>query len=339
LFLADQTSFPSRVDPCANWGSELASGNISQTIADNCAADQSSIGGPAAGLLPDYGGSTISPTAITGGGFGILEAETSKSRTIGFIWQPEFADISASIDYFDIKVRDEVDQLTARTIVRECYESEFGFAFGNTEPLCRLFDRSNANFGIDNIRDSYLNIAEQTNRGFDYAVRYNAEGGSLGSLGIELQATRQLEDTRAIFTETAEELNGFIGDPRWVGEFNVSLFRGPLSIYYGGSYVGSSDSTSLVRDDETVTLFGTVYRGVMHTRPVVYHNLSVSYDLEDQGIRLLVGVANLTAENPPQISNMTAVTDEIDMVGNSVFYSQYDWFGRRVFMNMTFNFD
>jgi hypothetical protein len=36
---------------------------------------------------------------------------------------------------------------------------------------------------------------------------------------------------------------------------------------------------------------------------------------------------------------MAAVTDEVDVVGNSVFYSQYDWFGRRVFMNMTFNFD
>jgi iron complex outermembrane receptor protein len=339
LFLADQTSFPSRVDPCNEWGQALVDGEISQNVADNCAADQSSIGGPAAGLPDDYQQGSISPTAFTGGGFGILEAETSKSQTIGFIWQPAFADISASIDYFDITVRNEVDQLTARTIVNECYASEFGFAFGNSEPLCDLFDRTNAGFGIDNIRDSFLNIAEQTNRGMDYAVRYNTELGSLGSLGVELQATRQLEDTRAIFSETKEELNGLIGDPKWAGEFNVSFYRGPLAVNYSGHYVGTSDSRSLIRDDETILLFDTRYDAVMHTDSVVYHNLSVSYDFEDEGLRVLLGVANLTAEDPPQISNVTAVTDEVDVVGNSVFYSQYDWFGRRVFANLTWTFD
>ena len=339
LFLADQTSFPSRVFDCGFWGDDLAAGEISQTTADNCAADQSSIDGPAAGFDPDYTGGTITPTAITGGGFGVLEAETSKSKTIGLIWQPEFADISASIDYFDITVRNEVDQLSAETIVRECYESEFGFAFGNTEPLCQLFDRTNANFGVDNIHDSFLNIAEQTNRGFDYAVRYDTEAGSLGALGFELKASRQIEDTRAIFDETGEDLNGTIGDPKWVGEFNVSLLKGPWSIYYGGNYVGTADTSRLLSDDETIRYLGVTYDAVMHTSSVVYHNLSVSYDWEDQGLRVLLGVANLTAEDPPQVTTIGGTDEEVQYIGNSAFYSQYDWFGRRVFLNLTMSFE
>jgi len=338
LYLADQTSFPSaRIDPCRNWGAALASGTISQTIADNCAADQSSIGGPVAGFAPDYTGGTITPTAFTGGGFGVLKAETSESMTVGLIWQPEFADLSVSIDYFDITVEDEVDQLGASTIVYECYASNFGFAFGANEPLCNQFDRTSANFGVDNIRDSYLNIAEQVNRGMDYAVRYDTEVGSLGSLGVELQATRQLEDTRAYFVDTKEELNGLVGDPEWVGEYNVSLLRGPLAFYYGGNYIGTSDST---RDfgQSTVTYFGETYDAVLATDAVIYHNFSVSYDWEDKGLRMLLGVANFTDEEPPQLTAYST-SAALDMVGNSAFYSQYDWYGRRVFANLTMTFD
>ncbi len=338
LYLADQTSFPSaRIDPCRSWGEALDSGTISQTIADNCAADQSSIGGPAAGFAPDYTGGTITPTAFTGGGFGVLEAETSESITVGLIWQPAFADLSMSIDYFDITVEDEVDILGAGTIVYECYASNFGFAFGANEPLCNQFDRTSANFGVDNIRDSYLNIAEQVNRGIDYAVRYDTEVGSLGSLGIELQATRQLEDTRAYFVDTREDLNGLVGDPEWVSEFNVSLLRGPLSFYYSGHYVGSSDSTrDLGRD--TVTYFGETYDAVLSTDSLIYHNFSTSYEWEDLGLRALIGVANLTNKEPPQLTTQ-GTSDIFTVIGKSAFTSQYDWFGRRFFLNLTMNFD
>lgn len=340
LFLANQTSFGStRWDPCANWGTKLAAGDITQTTANNCAADQSSIGGPAAGFAPDYTGGTISPTLVTGGGFGILEAETSVSETIGLIWQPGFANISASIDYFEITVENEVDQLGGSTIINECYQSEFGFASGDNDPLCGLFDRSSANFGIDNIRDSYLNIAEQTNRGIDYAIRYDTELGSQGSLGIDLRATRQLEDTRALFAETAEDLNGNIGDPEWVGKYNFSYYRGALAINYGGNYVGSSDTTDLLPGDGTIQYFGETYDAVMYTDSVIYHNISVSYEWEQSGITALVGVSNFTGEDPPQVTTQGGTDAEIDYVGNSVFYSQYDWFGRRAYLNLTWSFD
>jgi len=340
LYLADETSFPSsRIDPCRDWGIQLAAGNISQTVADNCAADQSSIGGPAEGFADDYTGTTITPTAFAGGGFGLLEAETSDSTTVGLIWQPKFADLSVSIDYFDITVYDEVAQLGAGTIVDECYQSDFGFAFGNTEPLCNFFDRSAANFGLDNIRNDYLNIAEQTNRGIDYSVRYNTEAGSLGTLGLGLQASRQLEDTRAVFVATAEDLNGTIGDPEWVGEFSASLLKGPWSFYYAGNYVGTADTTRLLSSDGTITYFGETYDAVMYVDSVIYHNLTVSYDWEDQGLRVLLGVSNLTGEDPPQVTTEGGTGEEIQFVGNSVFYSQYDWFGRRVFLNLTMSFD
>lgn len=330
LFLADQTSFaPQRIDPCINWGENLQNGSISQTVADNCAADP-------AGLPPDYTGGTISPTVITGGGLGVLRAETSTAETIGLIWQPAFANLSLSIDYYEFEVFDEVDQLNASTIVFECYASNFGFAFGGTEPLCDLFDRTAVNDGIDNIQDSFLNIARQVNRGFDYAVRYASPLGGWGDLLVELEANRQLEDERALFAETAEELNGLVGDPEWVGEFNVSLSRGPLDVFYSGRYVGSADST---RDlgRSTVTYRDETYDAVLSVDSVVYHNLSVAYNWDDMGLRALVGVANIADEEPPQVTNQ-GTGAVLQTVGNAAFYSQYDWYGRRFFANLTYSF-
>ena len=338
LFLANETGFPSvRIDPCRNWGSALANGTITQTIANNCAADQSSIGGPAAGFAPTYTGGTISPTSFSGGGFGTLEAETSTSETIGVIWQPEFADLSVSVDYFDITVRDEVTRLGATNILRECYDSPLGFAGGNTEPLCFLFDRSSVNFGVDNVVDNYLNIARQRNRGFDYAVRYNTEVGSLGDLSVEFAATRQLEDVQELFVGKPEDLNGLVGDPKWVGDMKLTLNRGPLAIFYGANWIGDTDST---RDHgkSTVTYRNNEYGAILSTDDVVYHNLSVSYDFDEYGITALLGVSNLTDEDPPRITTQ-GTADTFETVGSVAFYSQYDWFGRRVFANVTFSFD
>ena len=71
---------------------------------------------------------------------------------------------------------------------------------------------------------------------------------------------------------------------------------------------------------------------------VFYHSLSGSYYWEDQGVRVLFGVANLTDEEPPQMSRVFT-GGRYSMVGNSAFYSQYDWLGRRAFMNVTWDFD
>jgi iron complex outermembrane receptor protein len=45
----------------------------------------------------------------------------------------------------------------------------------------------------------------------------------------------------------------------------------------------------------------------------------------------------VTDEAPPR---MTAedTANEVDIVGQSAFYSQYDWLGRRVFINLKMEF-
>jgi iron complex outermembrane receptor protein len=322
LYLADQTSFAAQrsIDPCIGWGDALDAGEISQRVADNCAAD---------GIAPDFAGGSISATIITGGGLGVLEAETSTSQTYGFVWRPKFTDLSVSVDYFDIEIKDEVDQLGASAIVFGCYDSQF---FGN-EPLCELFGRRSFDGGVDDVRDSFINIATQTNKGWDVAATWRGEF-DWGGLTLETQHTFQTEDTRGFFEDTIEELNGLVGDPEWVGLLNATFERGDWTFFWGMNFVGSSSNEKRFGGN-TATYRGEEVRVVLKTSEVIYHNFSVAYDF-DFGLRARFGVSNVFDENPPRLTTLNL--GEVETVGNSAFYSQYDWFGRRFFVNFTQEF-
>jgi iron complex outermembrane receptor protein len=329
LFLADQTSFIAQrfVDPCIFWGDALASGAITQTTADNCAAD---------GLAPDFVGGSVSATVIAGGGAGLLEAETSTSKTVGLVWTPQFADLSVSVDYFDIEVRDEVDQFGPDNIVFSCYESEFFPA----DPLCDLFERDPITDGVDNIRDSFINIASQKNRGFDVAALWRTTL-PWGELAVETQHTFQEEDVLAFFASTPEDLNGLLGDPKWVGRLNLTFERGPWSYFWGVQFIGDSSSRDRYNEitgTNTGTYRGVEYDVILETDMVHYHTASVTREFEDIGLTLLLGVSNVFDEEPPILSNIGDVAGEVTTVGNSAFYSQYDWIGRNYFLNLTKKF-
>ncbi|MDZ7645560.1 MAG: TonB-dependent receptor [Woeseiaceae bacterium] len=328
LYLARQTSFPLSArdsDPCINWGNKLARGEISQRIADNCAAD---------GLAPDHL-FTVSPTVVTGGGLGVLEAETSDALTAGFVWQPAFADLSMSVDYFDIEVTDEVDVIGARNIVVGCYDSEF---FPN-EPLCDLFDRNSPTDPLPNaiteIRDSYINIARQHDRGVDIALRYTTEI-PWGSLTIDTQHTLQLEDTVALFDATEEDKAGEAGHPDWVGNMNVTLTRDLWSFFWGVNYIGSTSNYESFGLSEVEYYDGSTVNIDLSAEATMYHSLSVTREFES-GYTARLGVSNVLDEEPPRMTSY-GTGSEVDVLGQVVFYSQYDWFGRRYFLNVSKDF-
>jgi iron complex outermembrane receptor protein len=323
LYLADQTSFIGQraIDPCINWGENLAAGSISQRLADNCAAD---------GIAPDFAGAAISATIVTGGGLGVLEAETSTSNTVGVVWTPEFANINFAVDYYDIEIKNEVDQLGASTIVSRCYNSEF---FPN-EPLCGLFDRDPAlDNMISEVRDSYINIATQNTRGVDFNLLYRTDL-PFGMLTFNAQATRMIENVQALFEDTVTDYNGRLGYPEWVGNISAILDRDAWSFYWRANYIGSASNESWY-GDTTINYFGEPVRIVINTDSVTYHTFSVSREFEDYGLTARLGVSNAFDTHPPQVSSLGAGAN---VEGKSALYSQYDWFGRAFFLQLSKTF-
>ena len=329
LYLADQTSSISArsADPCINWANNLALGTINQRTADNCAAD---------GIPPDHV-ATVGPSILTGGGFGVLTAETSEAFTFGVVWQPAFTELSVSADYFDILVEDQVDKIGGQRIVAGCYNSPF---FPN-EPLCDQFDRSAADAPLPNaileIRDSFINVAKQQIKGMDIAAQWTTEAGRLGTLSIDTQWTLTFEDIVALFDETQEDLAGEAGHPDVVGNLNVVLNMDQWSFFYGLNYIGETDNFASFGRTTVTSSEGNQVNIDLIGEATVYHSLSASYDF-DNGLVARLGVANLLDETPPRLT-ARSTANEVDVLGNVAFYSQYDWLGRRVFANLTMNFD
>jgi iron complex outermembrane receptor protein len=330
LYLADSAGFLSarEADPCINWASNLTLGFITQRTADNCAADG----------IPDDHVASVGPSVLTGGGLGVLTAETSEAFSFGVIWQPAFAELSLSVDYFDILVEDEVDKIGGSRIVAGCYNSEF---FPN-EPLCNQFDRSAADAALPNtiteIRDSFINVAKQQVRGIDFTGEWSTDLPSgWGNLAIDTQWTFNMEDTVALFDETERDLSGEAGHPDTVGNVYVTLNREQWSFFYGLNYIGETDSYERFGQTTVTDSGGNIVDIDLIAESVVYHSLSGSYEFEN-GLVARVGVANLTDQDPPRLtSRLTG--NAVDVLGKAAFYSQYDWLGRRYFANLTMHFD
>lgn len=322
LYLADQSSFTGqRIDPCRNWGDNLDNGLITQRLADNCAAD---------GLAPDFVGGAISATVITGGGLGVLDAETSLSQSIGLVWQPDDIDLQMSLDYFDFFIENEVTQLGASTILFRCYDSE---DFAN-EPLCNQFTRDAIDQRILNVSDSFLNIASQVNRGWDFSLNYRTEL-EIGRLNINTKHTYQTEDSTALFADTGRDTNGEFGDPKHVGTLAVSLSDDDWSVDWFARYV---DSVSNVARDggDTITYRGQTVRAVKSAPHFIYHTLSSTYTFGNSGVTGTFGISNVFDKRPPQVTTIgTSVTN----AGDSAFYTQYDWYGRSFFLNLSYDFE
>lgn len=349
LYLANQTSFlgQTSVDPCIRY--EESSNEFIRT---NCAAAGIPQGYTAAG--------TSSATIVTGGGAGVLEAETSKARTFGIVFTPKQFDLSVAVDYFEIEVNDEVRQFGASNITFQCYSRQ---DFPNN-PYCGLITRATgATPQITTINNSYVNVASQKNRGIDLNVRYVNEF-DFGRLQVEGEFTWQLEDkTQLLGSSTIEDFNGTTygyDGPDFTGNVNVRFTKNDWTAFWGMNIVGKgSDTGYLGRDEFLSTRYSTTCRNSAGTvapcttllasaataggltvigTPVYYKQYTEFYMTHDLSVRkrmdkwtLQGGIQNLFDERPPagsagQFRIGTAALNGYDVVGRSLFLrAGYKW--------------
>jgi iron complex outermembrane receptor protein len=338
-FLGNTTGFLSQlsIDPCINFGAALTAGTISQRVADNCAS---------LGIPNNYAGAGSSAVSVSGGGIGVLKPETSKAKTFSVVLTPlegfwSGNRWSLAVDYFDINVKGEISQLGASNIVFSCLNSA---NFPN-DPVCSLFDRNPANsaepFNITQIRDAFININRERNRGVDVTAQMTQDFGNLGKFAALAQMTWSIEDNTTLFSGSEQTFEGTAGEPKWVGNFRFTWDKGPWELFWGLNVIGgTSDEQSLrdflggttcihsaLRDAEVCPIF--------RLKPQFYHSVSITRNIGDR-YRFIVGISNLFDRKPPLVSNADNV---ISSIGNApVFGTQYDLIGRRAFVSVQAKF-
>lgn len=346
-FLANESGFlgQSQIDPCIRYENSQ-----NQQLQANCAAD---------GIPEGYVGAGGSAETFSQGGIGLLDPETSRAWTASVIFTPqswlwEGGKFSFAVDYIDIKVKDQVTQLGAATIVNACYTSDF---FPD-EPLCDLFERAPAGAPNENailtVNNPFLNIDTQHNKGLDFTTRFRQDLGSWGTLSLLGQLTYQLKDKFTLFANTEQDFNGKTGDPKWVGDLDVTWQKDWLTLTYGlqvisatndledlieanGEPNGPSPTSNVTPNFCLATpaayaLRGGPYCPVYKLPRVAYHSLSAEIEAA-KGFTFLFGVSNLFDKKPPRVSTVGSPIVGGAFAQVPLLGSYYDYYGRRFFVN------
>ena len=329
MFLGNQTGFQNSndIDPCINW--DLSS---DPRLVQSC--------GPAGLNLPPgfLGGASGTTIVSGGGGVGVLRAETSEARTVGFIWTPDWIDLSIAVDYWEFEVNDEVSQLGPANIVLFCQTKAPLLTNGYCDLIDRNTDPLSAEFGqIYTVNDSYLNIASQVSDGLDLNIRYSHEF-SFGKLTVDGDFTWTFTDSIDAIGDGAEEFNGTLYDPDFVGSLNTRFERGDWTFFWHTEMASRTSNDELIGGNQLL-FNGTPFLGAYKhfTEFSAVHDASVRYRADDWS--LVVGMNNLFDEPPPTVSSDGPSTGTFGRQGNTVATGgPYDILGRRVFVSVTKEF-
>jgi iron complex outermembrane recepter protein len=304
--------------------------------------------------LPDPNSGAVLPTCpgpapqepqllSRSGGNPDLRPESGDTLTAGIVLTPSlpFGKASLTVDYWKIEFEDGISSLGVQFILNDCYVN------GNAAS-CALVTRR-ADFGIQQVIDASLNVAEQTAAGIDTELRYTFSPGS-GEIDVAVLWTHLIERTKVPFPGSEEDdlagrstdVTAADGGTYAKDKINYSINwslnsafggRGDFSVGYLGEFISSVDADTFCNcgpgaaaspDGKYIQKIGSQ----------LYHDLAATYTFNwDSRLpgrtRLAAGITNFTNEEPPFIEiGFNATTDP----------STYRMFGRGYYFRLSQEF-
>ncbi len=325
LFLGQQQSAESYTDPCRNYGT---SGTDANTVA-NCQAD---------GLAPDFNLATFQATTLQGGN-PALQPESSESTTVGLVLTPRFLEqLSMSIDYFNIEIKDAVGTAPTSEVISACYRSA-----NFSDPLCSLIvgpafpgvdetpspsapTRRNSNLQISGVLQTNANLATYKTSGIDFQINYGMETG-IGGLDFRVAGTYLDEYDYLPFSggQLIQLAGLFGGDPafgnpatfaEWQVNYGINLTRDDWGANLTARYMS-----------ETIDIDAAPANLSNVASAITYVDVQGYYHWND--MKFTLGVRNLADKKPPYV---TAYDDM-----NTLQFS-YDTQGRYIYGRASISF-
>lgn len=240
-------------------------------------------------------------TDITSAGNPELAEESSRSWTIGGVFQPRFLPgFTLSVDYYNIRVSDVISAPTPQAVVNSCYDSA---SLDNM--FCKLFKRdpSTHYFVPGSLQNISINYAARTARGVDAEMNYRFDIEGAGSFGLRGIVTYAIERNNYPFLDEPnrpDRILSELGDPRWAANASLSWEKGPLNARWEVRYIGKQ----VVNLAEDIYSVGgkppqdADYAETMFYPDVFYHDVRVGYSISEK-YNVYVGVDNLFDRMPP----------------------------------------
>lgn len=337
--------------------------NRSQIVLDNCLNGGGPFGIPATnpfnlgirglgGTNPVFFGA---PTRVASGSNPELNPETSSALSLGATFdQPWFDDFDfkLAVNYFEITIEDEVNSLTAATIVNRCYNSP-----GLTDPTCEFLVRDPLDPSDDTTGEiSFVsalnqNLGDQVVEGIDYNGEFGFDfelPGVEDAFDYRLigRATQSLTQTIEQFTVDGTDINDQLneyGNPEWRLTLTNTLNWRDFSFLFQSRYIDSQieDNVEENRNEVVTTFFSNCSRAegrasggpdeacrqLDDLESYWNHTASLAFSRDSYVVR--VGVNNLFDTAPPLTTN-----NDLGNLGGI----GYDIGGRTYFANVTKTF-
>lgn len=226
-------------------------------------------------------------TPIITGGNPDLRPETAKSITAGFVFTPGFAPrFSLTVDYYQIHKSDIIGTADPEYIVMQ---NALGSSYANAVL------RSPVNNSITDIISIRENLLSLKVKGIDIGAEYTTAEASWGRLNVRADATYLDSYTQSPApgtppVERAGTYTTAIGTlARWRATGRATWSLGGFSATYATRYVGGvvNEASLLVNGEH------------LKAKSYLQHDLMVSMELENAGMKFALGVENVTDEMPP----------------------------------------
>jgi outer membrane receptor protein involved in Fe transport len=231
-----------------------------------------------------------------------LKPEKADTLTAGAVLTPAFAKrLTASIDFYDIKIRDAIATLGAPTLAQGCFAGNLLFCQSIT---------FNPDGSIAFVTNTRLNLAQAATRGIDFELNYAQPRVFGGTLTAKLLATRVLRLTNTTPVGVQDRLgqvsnfNRTPGVPKWVGDAFVDYDRGPLHLGLQARFIGPGKFGTILHEGAGAN---SVNRNTVPA--FLYLNPSASYRFHLRGgrsVELFTAINNLLDKDPPLIPSGAA---------------------------------
>jgi outer membrane receptor protein involved in Fe transport len=288
------------------------------------------------GLTPAQYGSPLLTNAAgqynyIQGGNPQLSPERANSYTLGVVLQP-IAKLNATIDYFNIKVKDVIGRVSAPLILQQCLSSGQFCGQIHRDPTTGALW-----FGAGQVTSTNLNLGSLKTDGVDVVVTYNWDLDKWGGIGFNFTGTylASLEvepipglgkyDCKGLYGTTCGTPN-----PKWRSNLTAT-WNTPWS-WLAGARWRYFDKVDIDTSSSNPLLQGAPADKDLHLGTRNWFDIFAQWDI-NKNFSVRAGVNNLFDRDPPITSQ-----GNLPFFNGNTYPNVYDSLGRNIFVNANAKF-
>jgi outer membrane receptor protein involved in Fe transport len=266
----------------------------------------------------------------------LLRPEVADTYTAGMVWSPRERELSLSVDFYQIELKDVIDVLGFRQAYLQCFNASgtSNPSYSVDNPYCQAIFRDPDSGAATYVQGGNFNFSQRFTSGVDISLNWHKQMAG-GTFGINSSINDLITWKQPASSDPDApllEYSGYEGTNQ--GYFKYRLFtqftydRGKLGVGLNWRYLPEQKDLSLVQTPTFTALPTKAYN---------VFNANASWRLNDK-IRIRGGIDNVLNTDPRVVgANPNAVNNPTANLGVTNA-GDYDVLGRRAYVGVNLSF-